>query len=230
MAALPERLPGWLLPLLLLAACSSAQLAPPRKIVLLASFEGRERARGYELLASASLALQDAARADLILLPVDSGGSVADAISRVQALRSDPLVHIVVLAGTYASDSQTLAALAGMPALLISAEPVESVGEHVLLLRATSQLAPALVELYRESNPDVPESGPWAAAGQDNMLSNTESGVAARSPASIGRTTPDIQRASSLARKTAAHATSQAVPSLPRGPALRRSVRASSSI
>ena len=138
MAALPERLPGWLLPLLLLAACSSAQLAPPRKIVLLASFEGRERARGYELLASASLALQDAARADLILLPVDSGGSVADAISRVQALRSDPLVHIVVLAGTYASDAQTLAALADLPSLLIGNKPYEPVGAREMLLRAFS--------------------------------------------------------------------------------------------
>ena len=153
MAALPERLPGWLLPLLLLAACSSAQLAPPRKIVLLASFEGRDRARGYELLASATLALQDAARDDLVLLAVDSGGSVADAISRVQALRSDPLVHIVVLAGTDASDSQTLAALAGMPALLISAEPVESVGEREMLLRAISLPSPELLNAIASATP-----------------------------------------------------------------------------
>ena len=143
MAALPERLPGWLLPLLLLAACSSAELAPPHKIALLASFEGRERQFGYELLASVQLALQDAARTDLTLLPVDSGGSVADAVSRVQALRSDPLVLMVVLAGKYASDPQTLAALADLPALLISAEPDGPGGAREMLLHALSLPAPA---------------------------------------------------------------------------------------
>ena len=42
------------------------------------------------------------------------------------------------------------------------------------------------------------------------------SGVAASTPPSTGRVTPVIQRASSLARNTAAAATSQAVPSAPR--------------
>ena len=140
---MPEQLRWWLLPLMLLAACSSAQLAPPRKIALLASYEGSERASGYELLASAGLALQDAARIDLTLLPVDSGGSVADAVSRVQALRSDPLVLMVVLAGKYASDPQTLAALADLPALLISAEPDGPGGAREMLLRALSLPAPA---------------------------------------------------------------------------------------
>ena len=54
------------------------------------------------------------------------------------------------------------------------------------------------------------------------------SGVVAKSPASTGRTTPVIHRASSLARNTAAQATSQAVPSVPRGPACLRSHRSSS--
>ncbi len=135
---MPERLWRWLLPILLLAACSSAALAPPGKIALLAPFEGRERQLGYELLTSARLALQDAARTDLTLLPVDSGGSVADAVSRVQALRSDPLVLMVVLAGTYASDAQTLAALADLPSLLISDQPYEPVGAREMLLRAFS--------------------------------------------------------------------------------------------
>lgn len=137
---MPERLWRWLLPILLLAACSSAALAPPRKIALLASFEGRERQQGYELLASAQLALQDAARADLTLLPVDSGGSVADAVSRAQALRSDPLVLMVVVAGAYASDPQTLAALAGLPALLISPVPEEPDRVREMLQRAFLRL------------------------------------------------------------------------------------------
>ena len=47
-------------------------------------------------------------------------------------------------------------------------------------------------------------------------------GVAASRPASTGRVTPEIQRASSEARNRAAQATSQGVPSVPNGPALRR--------
>ncbi len=141
------------MPLLLLAACSSAQLAAPHKIALLASFEGRERARAYELLASANLALQDAAREDIVLLAVDSGGSVADAVSRVQALRNDPLVLMVVLAGTYASDAQTLAALADLPALLIGAEPEGPGGAREMLLRAISLPSPALLKTIVRATP-----------------------------------------------------------------------------
>ncbi len=167
MAALPERLPGWLLPLLLLAACSSAQLAPPRKIVLLASFEGRDRARGYELLASATLALQDAARDDLVLLAVDSGSSVADATSRVQALRSDPLVRMVLLAGDYASAAQTQTALGDLPALFISAGSVGPVGGGEVQVRGVSTPSAAFIQRYRESNPAAPDPGLWAAAGYE---------------------------------------------------------------
>ena len=167
MAAMPERLRIWLLPLILLAACGSAQLAAPRKIALLASFEGRERARAYELLASADLALQDAARDDLILLAVDSGSSVADAISRVQALRSDPLVRMVLLAGDYASAAQTQTALGDLPALFISAGSVGPVGGGEGQVRGVSTPSAAFIQRYRESNPAAPDPGLWAAAGYE---------------------------------------------------------------
>ena len=155
------------MPLLLLAACSSAQLAAPHKIALLASFEGRERARAYELLASANLALQDAAREDLVLLAVDSGSSVADAVSRVQALRSDPLVHMVLLAGEFASAGQTLAALDDLPVLLISEGSVGFVRDGELILRAVSPPSAAFIQRFRESNPATREPGLWAAAGYE---------------------------------------------------------------
>ena len=164
---MPERLRIWLLPLFLLAACSSAQLAAPHKIALLASFEGRERARAYELLASANLALQDAAREDIVLLAVDSGSSVADAVSRVQALRSDPLVHMVLLAGEYASAGQTLAALDDLPVLLISEGSVGFVRDGELILRAVSPPSAAFIQRFRESNPATREPGLWAAAGYE---------------------------------------------------------------
>ena len=51
------------------------------------------------------------------------------------------------------------------------------------------------------------------------------SGVVASNPASTGSATPEIQRDSSLARNTAAHATSQAVPSVPSGTVRRRNSR-----
>ena len=155
------------MPLLLLAACSSAQLAAPRKIALLASFEGRERARAYELLASANLALQDAAREDIVLLAVDSGSSVADAVSRVKALRSDPLVHMALLAGEYASAEQTLAALDDLPVLLISEGSVGFVRDGELILRAVSPQSAAFIQRFRESNPASREPGLWAAAGYE---------------------------------------------------------------
>ncbi len=155
------------MPLLLLAACSSAQLAPPRKIALLASFEGRERALSYELLASANLALQDAAREDLVLLAVDSGSSVADAVSRVQALRSDPLVYMALLAGEYASAGQTLAALDDLPVLLISEGSVGFVRDGELILRAVSPQSAAFIQRFRESNPAAREPGLLAAAGYE---------------------------------------------------------------
>ena len=50
------------------------------------------------------------------------------------------------------------------------------------------------------------------------MKSWASMGCAANKPPSTGRITPDIQRDSSLAKKTAAIATSQGVPSVPRRP------------
>ena len=49
------------------------------------------------------------------------------------------------------------------------------------------------------------------------MKSWASMGCAANKPPSTGRITPDIPRDSSLAKKTAAIATSQGVPSVPRG-------------
>ncbi len=167
MAAIPERLRYWLLPLLLLAACSGAPLEAPRKIALLASFEGRERVHAYELLASANLALQDAARDDLVLLTVDSGSSVADAINRVQALRSDPLVHMVLLAGEYAGAGQTLAALDDLPVLLISEGSVGFVRDGELVLHAVSPPSAGFIQRFHESIPATREPGLLAVAGYE---------------------------------------------------------------
>jgi len=55
-------------------------------------------------------------------------------------------------------------------------------------------------------------------------------GVAARSPASTGSVVPDIHLASSDAKNNAAQATSHGSPSVPSGPALRRSVSISSEL
>jgi hypothetical protein len=54
-------------------------------------------------------------------------------------------------------------------------------------------------------------------------------GLAMTKPPSIGRVTPVIHRPSSHARKSAAHAASQAVPSACRALAIRRASRSGSS-
>ena len=167
MPAPPERLRWWLLPLLLLAACSHADLAPPRKIALLASFEGRERAIGYELLTAAQLALADAARPDLTLLPVDIGDTVADALSRILALRGDSLVHVVILAGALATAAEPLAALADLPALVIADGRIGPAAANVWRIRPDSRPTATLAERYRARNPYAPPPGPLTTAGYE---------------------------------------------------------------
>ena len=100
--------------LLLLAAVSAGcgVLAPrlPRKIALLAPFEGQFRAIGYNALYAARLAFSDAAPSDLQLLPIDDGGALAAAVARVKALNADPAVAAVIALGPAATHASAQAA------------------------------------------------------------------------------------------------------------------------
>lgn len=85
----------------LLISCTASPL--PRKIALLAPFEGPHRPIGYNALYALRLCLQDAAPLDLQLLAVDDGGSGAAAQDRITALNIDPAVTAILALGASAS-------------------------------------------------------------------------------------------------------------------------------
>lgn len=108
---------GWLL-LLLLTGCAASAESPAR-IALLAPFEGRYREIGYGALYPARLALADLDRAELALLPIDDGGTVASAADRARALTLDPLVKAVIVLGYDAAAPEALAAFGDLPVIVV---------------------------------------------------------------------------------------------------------------
>jgi ABC-type branched-subunit amino acid transport system substrate-binding protein len=104
------------------------------RIGLLAPFEGRYREIGYDLLYAARLALRDAGQAHLELFPIDDGGAVESAIDRAEALRRNPLVQVVMVAGLAATDPQTLAAFGDLPVIVIGHWGVENPPDTVFVL------------------------------------------------------------------------------------------------
>lgn len=92
-----------LLLLLLPSALASCDTGLPRKITLLAPFEGQYREIGYNALYAIRLALADAGSKDAQLLAVDDGGTVASAIKRIKALNIDPAVAAIIALGPAAS-------------------------------------------------------------------------------------------------------------------------------
>ncbi len=85
---------------LTLAACVAQE---PRKIALLAPFEGQYREIGYNALYALRLAFADTAPPTAQLLAVDDGGSVEAATDRLQALNLDPAVQAIIALGPAAT-------------------------------------------------------------------------------------------------------------------------------
>lgn len=84
----------------ILAACDAGM---PRKITLLAPFEGQYREIGYNALYAIRLAFADARSMNVQLLAVDDGGTVASAIERIKALNMDPAVATIIALGPEAT-------------------------------------------------------------------------------------------------------------------------------
>ena len=82
-----------------LSACA-AETHVPRKIALLAPFEGQYRDIGYNALYALRMAFADTRPHDTQLLAIDDGGTVESAIDRVRALNLDPAVESCHRAGT----------------------------------------------------------------------------------------------------------------------------------
>lgn len=83
-----------------LAACDAGL---PRKIALLAPFEGQYREIGYNALYAIRLAFADAKPQNAQLLAVDDGGTVESAIERIKALNMDPAVAAIIALGPAAT-------------------------------------------------------------------------------------------------------------------------------
>ncbi len=101
------------------SGCAVVRTEATTRIALLAPFEGRYREIGYEALYAARLALQDSGRSDIDLLPIDDGGTPASAADRARALAQDPQITAVIAMGFAATETDTLAALNGLPAVVV---------------------------------------------------------------------------------------------------------------
>ena len=134
-----------LLFVLLLVACEqqavqptptaiSAPAGPPRRIALLAPFEGRYRDIGYDSLYAARLALQDSGVGNIELLPTDDGGTPLSAVDRALALAGDPQVYAVLAIGYAAVDGNTQIALGDIPVLIVGDWGAQPLGQNVLVL------------------------------------------------------------------------------------------------
>jgi len=86
-----------------LAACGTGEASQPKKIALLAPFEGQYREIGYNAFYALRLAFADVAPGNAQLLAVDDGGTFASAIARIRALNLDPAVAAVIAIGPQAT-------------------------------------------------------------------------------------------------------------------------------
>lgn len=195
--------------LIILAACAATPV-PPR-IALLAPFEGRARAVGYDALYAARLALQDASLSNVDLLPVDDGGSPLRARDRLLALASDAQIIAAVILGPSAAQADVLAARGDLPLLVVGTwgTALNDGGDPALTdalfydgLRVdrspsitefqshAAPLNPAFVERYRALSPFTPPPTPLAGlthAAVARLIEAlaaepTRSGLAARLP------------------------------------------------
>lgn len=119
---------------LLISACAVVRTAPVQYIALLAPFEGRYSEIGYDALYAARLALADAKRNDLELLPIDDGGTTARAAERARALAHHPQNAAVIALGYFSADAQTQEAYGDLPVLIVGGWTMERAGEHVFIL------------------------------------------------------------------------------------------------
>lgn len=120
MSLLPRMMNIWvmLVSLLLLSACAVYRSAPVVVVALLGPFEGRYREIGYDALYAARLALADSDRLDVLLLPVDDGGTAQSAADRARALALDWRVKVVVTVGYAAAGGQVQQALGDLPVMV----------------------------------------------------------------------------------------------------------------
>lgn len=122
--------------LLLAAGCGLVRPNSVTRLVLLAPFEGRHQAIGYDAYYAVQLALSqiDAAKSGIELLAVDDGSTPETALERAQAIARDPLVGAVLALGPWASSESVQQAIAPIPMLVIGEWGTRPVNRSTFLL------------------------------------------------------------------------------------------------
>lgn len=156
-----------LLSFTLLAGCR--QVAPTVKIGLVAPFEGRERAVGYDALYAARLAIRElnetasAGGFRVALVALDDAGDGQLAREAAATLVADPDVMIVL--GHWLPETTTAAAeiyeRAGLPLLPLGAPPLEATDP--------AGLSASFREAYAAVTPFDETAGPYAGATYDGV-------------------------------------------------------------
>lgn len=150
--------------LLLLAACQS--VAPVVKVGLVAPFEGRDRAIGYDAIYSARLAVREINAAGGInghrvaLVALDDGGDETLARQAAATLARDPAVVAVVgHFGPQTGTTEPIYAQAGLPLLMAGETPFVPVDPD--------RLPAAFREAYAAVTPFDEVAGPYAGPTYD---------------------------------------------------------------
>ena len=104
---------------LVVTSCGISQSETPIKIALLAPFEGRYREIGYNALYASQLALADLNQPNIVLLPIDDGGSVESALAHAQAFTEDETIQFIITIGPYATSDLVQQAVETVPLLIV---------------------------------------------------------------------------------------------------------------
>lgn len=155
----------WLLLALLAAGCASVD--PVVKIGLVAPFEGRERAVGYDAIYSARLAVREINAAGgvgghrIALVALDDRGDPALAADAAASLGTDP--GVVAVVGHYLPETTE----AALPLYDVDGLALLPLGAPPFGPFAPSQLPPAFLESYAGVTPFDEAAGPLAGPTYD---------------------------------------------------------------
>lgn len=113
------RLLGLLIISLIVTGCALSQSQTPIKIVLLATFEGRYREIGYNALYASQLALSEMDSIQIVLFPIDDGGSMESAVAHALALQEDDTIQFIITIGPYCTSEAVQQAIESIPHLIV---------------------------------------------------------------------------------------------------------------
>jgi hypothetical protein len=119
---------------MVMTGCASQPTTLPIRIALLAPFESRYRAVGYDALYAARLALSESGVQNVEILAVDDGELPYLTADRAEALAGDPNVFAAIALGYPAVDANTQVALADIPTIIVGDWGAAPIGEQIFLL------------------------------------------------------------------------------------------------